>query len=46
MKVATVDDGDIDRRAFQLAGSIEPPEPSSENDDAVSDTFRIAKSRL
>jgi len=46
MEIAAIDEGDVDRSPPQFPSGIEPPEPSSENDDTVSDTFRIAKSRL
>ena len=36
-----IDHRHVDRLVPQFPGGIQPPEPASENDDAVSDTSRI-----
>jgi len=45
MEVAAVDYGDVDRRMPELARRVQPAEPTAENEDTVSDAFRIPKNR-
>src|SRR5581483_6749556 len=46
MEVAAVDERDVDRRMSEIARRIEPAEPAAENEDAVSDGFRMPESGI